>query len=97
VARKEPILAAEGMVLLLEKLSPALTQVDSSSGAVGSAVNKVIEAAVPLIAKAKVDQSVRQRWLERLWQALQDDEIPYIESLGDYWGQLCVTPQLAAA
>jgi hypothetical protein len=59
VARKEPILAAEGMVLLLEKLSPALAQVDSSSGAVGSAVNKIIEAAVPLIAKAAVDQSVR--------------------------------------
>lgn len=96
VARKEPILAAEGMVLLLEKLSPALAQVDSSSGAVGSAVNKVIEAAVPLIAKAAVDQRVRQRWLERLWQALQDDEIPYIETLGDYWGELCVTAQLAA-
>jgi hypothetical protein len=96
VARKEPILAAEGMVLLLEKLSPALAQVDSSSGAVGSAVNKVIEAAVPLIAKAAVDQRVRQRWLERLWQALQDDEIPYIETLGDYWGELCVTPELAA-
>lgn len=96
VARKEPILAAEGMVLLLEKLSPALAQVDSSSGAVGSAVNKAIEAAVPLIAKAEVAQPVRQRWLERLWQALQDDEIPYIETLGDYWGELCVTPQLAA-
>jgi hypothetical protein len=96
VARKEPILAAEGMVLLLEKLSPALTQVDSSSGAIGSAVNKVIDTAVPLIAKAAVDQSVRQRWLERLWQALQDDQIPYIETLGDYWGELCVTPQLAA-
>lgn len=96
VARKEPILAAEGMVLLLEKISPALEQVDSSSGAIGSAVNKVIETAVPLIAKATVDQSRRQRWLERLWQALQDDEMPYIESLGDYWGELCVTPEVAA-
>ena len=96
VARKEPILAAEGMVLLLEKLSPALEQVDSSSGAIGSAVNKVIETAVPLIAKAAVDQTVRQRWLARLWQALQDDEMPYIESLGDYWGELCVTPEVAA-
>jgi len=96
VARKEPILAAEGMVLLLERLSPALEQVDSSSGAIGSAVNKVIEAAVPLIATAAVDQGVRQRWLARLWQALQDDEVPYIESLGDYWGELCETPEVAA-
>ena len=43
VARKEPVVAAEGAVTLLEKLSPALEQVDSSSGAIGSAVNKAIE------------------------------------------------------
>jgi len=33
VSKKEPVLAAEGGVLLLEKISPALEQVDSSSGA----------------------------------------------------------------
>lgn len=95
VARKEPLLAAEGAVTLLEKLSPALEQVDSSSGALGSAVNKAIETLVPIIAKADVEARVRQRWLERLWQALQDDEIPYIESLGEHWGELCVTPEMA--
>lgn len=96
VARKEPLLAAEGAVILLEKISPALEQVDSSSGALGSAVNKAIEALVPLIAKAEVDAAVRQRWLERLWQALQDDEVPYIERLGDHWGELCATPEIAS-
>lgn len=97
VARKEPVLAAEGAVTLLEKLSPALEQVDSSSGALGSAVNKTINTLVPIIAKASVGKSVRQRWLERLWDALQEDRIPYIEMLGDYWGELCVTPELAGA
>jgi len=96
VARKEPVLAAEGAITLLEKLSPALEQVDSSSGALGSAVNKAIDILVPIIIKADVDQKIRQRWLERLWQALQDDEMPYIELLGDYWGELCVTPELAS-
>lgn len=96
VARKEPALAAEGAIALLEKLSPALEQVDSSSGTLGSAVNKAIETLVLLIAKADVDTRLRQRWLERLWQALQDDEMPYIELLGDYWGELCVTPELAS-
>ena len=95
VARKEPILAAEGAVILLEKLSPALEQVDSSSGALGSAVNRAIDTLVPIIAKADVEPRVRQRWLERLWQALQDDEMPYIESLGEHWGELCGTPDLA--
>ena len=96
VARKEPVLAAEGAIALLEKISPALEQVDSSSGALGSAVNKAIDTLVPIIVKADVEPKLRQRWLERLWQALQDDEMPYIELLGDYWGVLCVTPELAA-
>ncbi len=96
VARKEPVLAAEGAITLLEKLSRALEQVDSSSGALGSAVNKAIDTLVPIIVKADVEPKLRQRWLERLWQALQDDEMPYIELLGDYWGELCVTPELAA-
>lgn len=95
-ARKEPVLAAEGAITLLEKLSPALEQVDSSSGALGSAVNKAIDTLVPIIIKADVDQKLRQRWLERLWQAIQDDDMPYIELLGDYWGELCVTPELAS-
>ena len=82
---------------LLEKLSPALEQVDSSSGALGTAVNRAIDTLVPIIAKADVDQRIRQRWLERLWNAVQEDAIPYIEVLGDYWGELCVTPEIASA
>lgn len=95
VARTEGALAAEGAVMLLEKLSPALEHVDSSSGALGSAVNRAIDALVPIIAKADVESEVRARWLARLWEALQNDEMPYIEVLGDYWGELCVTPELA--
>jgi len=95
VARKEPVIAAEGAVTLLEKISPALEQVDSSSGAIGTAVNRAIETLVPIIAKAEVEPRIRQRWLERLWQALQDDGMSYIESLGEHWGELCVTADIA--
>lgn len=96
VARKEPVLAAEGAVLLLEKLAPAITQVDGSSGGIGSAVNRAIETLVPVIAKAKVSGAVRQKWLERLWDALQDDDMPYLEYLGEFWGELCATPEIAS-
>jgi hypothetical protein len=96
VARKEPVLAAEGAVTLLVKLSPALEQVDSSSGALGSAVNRAIDTLVPIIAKADVDTPLRERWLDRLWEALQEDDMPYIEILGDHWGDLCATPEVAS-
>lgn len=93
--RKAPILAAEGAVLFLSKLSPALENIDSSSGAIGSAINRAIEALVPIIAKAPADLATRRKWLEQLYQAHADDQIPYIESLGDYWGELCADADLA--
>lgn len=96
VSRKDPVLAAEGAILLLEKLSPALEHVDSSSGTISSAVNHAIAKLVPLIAKPTVSDELRQSWLERLWEALQSDHIPYIEHLGDFWGELCATSEIAS-
>ena len=95
VNRKEPMLAAEGAVLFLSKLSPALENIDSSSGAIGTAVNRAIEALVPIIAKAPADSATRRNWLERLYQAHADDQMPYIESLGDCWGELCANAEIA--
>jgi len=43
VAKQAPELAAAGVDLFLEKLSPAIEQVDSSSGAIGTLVNRAID------------------------------------------------------
>lgn len=96
VAKKEPVLAAEGAVLFLEKLAPAIEQVDGSSGGIGSAVNRAIETLVPIIAKAEVSRPVREKWLDCLWDALQEDDMPYLERLGELWGELCATRVIAA-
>jgi len=97
VRRRDPVLAAEGAVLFLEKVSPALEHVDSSSGAIGAAVNRSIEDLVPLIAAAPADITRRSVWIERLWEAYAADAIPYIETLGDFWGELCMNHELASA
>lgn len=60
VARKDPVLAAEGAVTFLERVSPALEQVDSPSGAIGTAVHRAIDALVPVIAAAPVDVAPRE-------------------------------------
>ncbi len=96
VARRKPVLGAEGAVKFLERISPALAHVDSSSGAIGTAVNSAIAALVPIIANADADDRLRDRWLERLWRAVEEDDIPYIELLPDYWGTLCVTAERAS-
>jgi hypothetical protein len=96
-ARRDPILGAEGAVLFLERVSPALEHVDGSSGAIGTAVNHAVEELVALISRAPVDAKKREGWLERLWEAHANDGIPYIERLGDFWGELCVTAETASA
>jgi len=95
-ARKDPILGGEGAVIFLEKVSPALEHVDSSSGAIGSAVYNAIETFSQIIADAPADDDLRDQWLERLWDAIQEDDMPYIERLADHWGELCVTEERAS-
>ncbi len=96
VGRKDRLLAAAGAVLLIEKLSPALERIDSSSGAIGTAVNNALDVLVPLITGAPADVKTRDAWLERLWDAYQEDAMPYIEQLGDSWGELCATKEVAS-
>ncbi len=43
VARTDPVLAGEGAVTLMERLWPALQNIDTSSGALGNAVNRTLE------------------------------------------------------
>lgn len=95
-ARQDKVLAGEGAVVFLEKLPRAVEHVDGSSGALGNAVNKAIDELAPLIAAAPADQKQREKWLQRLWKAIDHDFRPDIEYLESYWGQLCATPERAS-
>jgi hypothetical protein len=97
MVRKDPVLAANGAVRLIEKLSPAFENVDDSSGRLQAAIRDVFEQFVPLIGTVEVAAKTRKAWLERLWQAMADDEMPWIERLGDHWGTLCGSPEVASA
>jgi hypothetical protein len=95
VAKKDPGLGAQGAVRLMEKLWPALQHVDSSSGALGTAVNKALDALIPLIVEAPADGKTRAKWLERLWQAMEEDGVDYLAPVGDRWGELCGSADVA--
>lgn len=83
-------------MVFLERVPPAFAHVDSSSGALGAAVNAAVDALVTIFHDAPLDDKTRNALLERLWQALRDDEMPYIESLGDHWGMLCAKADIAS-
>jgi hypothetical protein len=66
-------------------------------GAIGTAVNHAIQELVAVVARAPATSKTREGWLDRLWEAHATDEIPYIERLGDFWGELCVSRDIASA
>lgn len=97
VARTDPVLAADGAVVFVQRLVPAIANVDGSSGAMGSAVNHAIRDLAALIAAAPAAASIREAWMERLWDAFQDDGYGYLDAIGDLWGDLCGTEDVANA
>ncbi|HEC13202.1 MAG TPA: hypothetical protein ENI80_08135 [Acidiferrobacteraceae bacterium] len=95
VAKKDPVLGAEGVVRLMKKLWPALEHIDTSSGALGSAVYKALDTLIPIIVEAPADDKTRSKWLDRLWQAMADDGVDYLSLVGDRWGEICGSVEVA--
>ncbi len=96
VHRKDPALAGEGAVILMEKIWPAFQHIDTSSGALGSAVYKAVHTLVDLLVRIDVDDGTREKWLERLWTAVKNDGVDYLAPVRERWGELCVTPERAS-
>ncbi len=96
VRRKDPVLAAEGTVLLFSRLWPALQQIDSSSGALGTAVGKTVEALLPVLIEAPADEQTRARWLDELWEIHEDDGVDFTHAVVEHWGELCGSPEVAS-
>jgi hypothetical protein len=47
VAKTDPVRAGEGVVVLAERIWPAFEQIDTSTGALGAAVNRVLNQLIP--------------------------------------------------
>jgi len=94
VARGDLVLAAEGAIKLIEKLWPALQQIDTSSGLLGGAVSSAVHEVIQYPIEAQVDRKTREKWLERLWEAFQEDGVDYTIEVSDRWGELCGSDEL---
>lgn len=93
VAKTDLILGAEGAVALMERLWPALQDIDTSSGALGGAVHKTLDALIPILIKAPADPKTCGKWLERLYEAVQEDGVQYLTSVEERWGEIAVYPE----
>ncbi len=93
---KDPLLCAEGAILLLERLWPALQHIDSSSGSLGNATNNAVHELLQFIIDAPAEEKVRSKWLDRLWEAIEEDGVDYLYELSERWGELCADPAVAS-
>lgn len=94
VAKNEPVTAAEGVVQLCERMWPALQQIDTSSGALGTAVRNTLETLMPILSGSPTDESLRRLWLDRLFEAVQEDGVEYLMGVQHHWAEICREPDL---
>jgi hypothetical protein len=97
VAGKDPVTAGDGVVSLMERIWPAFQDVDTSSGALGGAVYWAQDELLPIAIESPADRKTRDNWLERLWQAIEDDGVDYLSLIGGRWGELCGSREVASS
>jgi hypothetical protein len=96
VARVDPVTAGDGVVTLMERIWPAFQDVDTSSGALGGAVNWAQDELLPIAIEAPADRKTRDKWLNRLWRAIEDDGVDYLWLVQERWGELCGSKESAS-
>lgn len=94
VNRADPVIAAEGVVLLAERIWPTFAHIDTSTGALGGAAHRTFDDLVPVLIDAPADQATRAAWLERLREAILDDGVDYLAPISDRFGQIAAFPAL---
>ena len=95
-ARLDPVIAGDGVVSLMERIWPAFESVDSSSGALGGAVYWAQQELLPIAIEAPAYRKTRDKWLRRLWQAIEEDGVNYLSLVEERWGELCGSREVAS-
>jgi hypothetical protein len=88
VAKSDPVGAGDGVVSLMERIWPAFQGIDTSSGALGAAVFRTVNELIPILTVESADHATRSKWLERLFEAVQNDGVEYLAPLEDRWGEI---------
>lgn len=94
VARTDPVAAGEGVIALAQRIWPAFEHIDTSSGALGDAVNRTLEDLLPTLIAAPADEKTRAKWLEQLREAILEDGVDYLAPLADRFGEIAAFPAL---
>ena len=94
VARADPVTAAEGVIALAQRIWPAFEHIDTSSGALGTAVRSTLEELLPILINAPADVKTRAKWLEQIREAIEEDGVDYLAPIAHCFGQIAAFPAL---
>jgi hypothetical protein len=92
-AKSDPVAAGGAAVSLIERILPAFQDIDTSSGALGTAVARTLAELIPIVIDAPADHATR-KWLQRLFEAVQNDGVEYLAPVEDRWGEIARYPDL---
>lgn len=92
VRKSDPVAAGEGVIALAERIWPAFEHIDTSSGALGTAVARSLEDLAPILIDAPADETTRAAWAEQLRRAILDDGVDYLAPLADRFGEIAQVP-----
>lgn len=92
VQKADPVAAGEGVIAFAERIWPAFEHIDTSSGALGTAVARSLEDLAPILIEAPADETTRAVWAERLRTAILDDGVDYLAPLADRFGEIAQVP-----
>jgi hypothetical protein len=93
-AKSDPVAAGDGAVSLMERIWPAFQDIDTSSGALGTAVARTLDELIPILIDAPAVHSTRSKWLTRLFEAVQDDGVQYLSPVENRFGEIARYPDL---
>ena len=93
-AKSDPVAGGDGAVSLMERIWPAFQDIDTSSGALGTAVARTLDELIPILIDAPADHSTRSKWLTRLFEAVQNDGVEYLAPVEGQWGEIAHYPDL---
>lgn len=94
VRKSDPAVAGEGVIAFAERIWPAFEHIDTSSGALGTAVARTLENLAPILIEAPADETTRAAWAERLRTAIIDDGVDYLAPLADRFGEIAQIPSV---
>lgn len=94
VAKKDSCSAAQGAVNFVEKCGRAIEHIDSSSGAIGNAVNSALYEVAAIIGTAELTSKDRLSLVERIWESWEEEECGYYDVLSELWPKFCREPEI---